>query len=471
MTGDQNKQKLQRSRSGQKKSRPRKPDNFVNTQDHPGLAARLCAARMLGAVIEKHTSLDGLTDNNHGHPQYLALEERDRSLVRAMLGTALRNRGTIETTLARYFERPLPENAVALRQLLHISAAQILYLDVPDHAAVDLAVTAANLDPRNRKFAGLVNAVLRRMSRSKERILANPAPLQNNIPEWLYQRLLKAYGEATTKEILAIQAIEAPIDLTVKSNPERWAEKLGGIVMPNGSVRLAALSSPLTQLDGFEEGEWWVQDAAASLPARLLGDVKGKNIADLCAAPGGKTAQIAVNGANVTAFDIAPNRIKRLKANFERLKLNVSTIKTDLMKYTPDTPFDAVLLDAPCSSTGTIRRHPDVPWTKTPEDIEKLAIVQAKLLERAIAYVKPGGVIVFSNCSLDPLEGEEMARAALKNPELENHPITAEECEGFAEFITDEGFLRTTPAAYPHENPRLAGLDGFFAARFRRRAS
>lgn len=470
MTGDQKKQKTQRSRSGQVRKRADKADHFINTQEHPGLAARLCAARLLGAVIEKHTSLDGLTDNNHGHPQYLALEERDRSLVRAMLGTALRNRGTIETTLARYFERPLPENAVALRQLLHISAAQILYLDVPDHAAVDLAVTAANLDPRNRKFAGLVNAVLRRMSRSKERILANPAPLAKNIPEWLYQRFVQAYGEEATQEILALQALEAPIDLTVKSDPQGWAEKLGGIVMPNGSVRLASLSSSLTQLEGFDDGEWWVQDAAASLPAKLLGDVKGKNIADLCAAPGGKTAQITANGANVTAFDISPNRIKRLKANFARLKLNVTAKQADLMKYTPDEPFDAVLLDAPCSSTGTIRRHPDVAWTKTPQDIEKLAKLQADLLVRSVFFVKPGGVIVFSNCSLDPKEGEEMARAALKNPQLEAYPITPEECEGFAEFITEEGFLRTTPAAYPNDNAQIAGLDGFFAARFRKRA-
>lgn len=443
-------------------------DKFGDAVDRPGLAARLCAMRLLGAVIEKKTSLDGLTDNHNGHPHYLALEDRDRSLVRAILGTALRNRGTIEQSITGLLDRPLPENAVALKQLFHVAAAQILYLDIPDHAAVDLAVTAANTDPRNRKYAGVVNAVLRRLSRGKERILAAaPAP-ENNVPEWFSRSLVNAYGAKKAGEILAIQSYEPPIDLTVKGDPAVWAEKLGGVALANGSVRLTSFEGSLTELPGFADGEWWVQDAAASLPARLFGDLTAKRVADLCAAPGGKTAQLALAGADVTAIDISANRLKRLKTNFERLKLEVTTQEANLMQYEPDALFDAVLLDAPCSSTGTVRRHPDVPWTKSPEDITKLATLQATLLAHAATFLKPGGVIVFSNCSLDPLEGEMVARAVATIPLLESFPITGADCPGIDDLVTSEGFLRSTPADWPNDDPRLAGMDGFFAARFRR---
>lgn len=438
--------------------------------DRPGLAARLCAARLLGAVIEKNTSLDGLTDNFNGHPQYLALEDRDRGLVRAILGTALRNRGTIAAAITKLLDRPLPENAVALKQLLHIAAAQILYLDVPDHSAVDLAVTAADSDPRNRKYAGLVNAILRRLSRGKEGILATPVSPRGNVPVWFSDSLIKAYGEEKADAILSMHMHEPALDLTVKGDPNIWAEKLGGTALATGSVRLTSLSGALTELPGFADGEWWVQDAAASLPARLFGDIAGKRVADLCAAPGGKTAQLAFAGAAVTAVDISANRLKRLQENFTRLKLDVHTEQADLMLYEPAELFDAVLLDAPCSSTGTVRRHPDVPWTKSSADVIKLASVQAALLERAAKFVKPGGIILFSNCSLDPMEGEMVARSAAAISTLDPYPITASDCPGIEGLVTDEGFLRSTPADMPAEQPRMAGMDGFFAARFRRKS-
>nr|WP_308429141.1 RsmB/NOP family class I SAM-dependent RNA methyltransferase [Brucella endophytica] len=445
-------------------SRSKQKQNQQETVQKPGLAARQCAARLLGAVIETKTSLDGLTDAKHGHPHYLKLDDRDRSLVRAILGAALRNRGTIGALLSQLVDRPLPENAVALKTLLHIAAAQILYLDIPDHSAVDLAVTAANDDPRNRRYAGLVNAVLRRLSRGKDR-LAITLP---NAPAWFAESLVKAYGEVKANAILAMQALEPSLDLTVKSDPQGWAERLGGIVLPNGTVRLAKLESALTELPGFEDGEWWVQDAAASLPARLLGEIKGKRVADLCAAPGGKTAQLALAGADVTALDISANRLARLKGNLERLKLETHAVEANLLQYQPDEPFDAVLLDAPCSSTGTVRRHPDVPWTKSPEDINKLAALQAELLTRAVEMVRPGGTIVFSNCSLDPAEGEAVARQTLEHKLLEAYPVSKTEFPGLEGLVTPEGFLRSTPADYPHPDPRLAGMDGFFAARFRR---
>ncbi|PYE87985.1 16S rRNA (cytosine967-C5)-methyltransferase [Phyllobacterium leguminum] len=441
-----------------------KRQNPPKAADRPGLAARQCAARLLGAVIEKKTSLDGLTDNQHGHPHYMALDDRDRSLVRAILGAALRNRGTIDALLMQLLDRPLPENAVALKTLLHIAAAQILYLDIPDHSAVDLAVTAANDDPRNRRYAGLVNAILRRLSRDKD-TLSTPAP---NAPAWFAQSLVKAYGTEKAAAILAIQAVEPSLDLTVKSDPQGWAERLGGIVMPNGTVRLAKLETALPELPGFADGEWWVQDAAASLPARLFGDISGKRVADLCAAPGGKTAQLALAGADVTAIDISASRLARLRGNLERLKLQAQTVEANLAQYQPEEKFDAVLLDAPCSSTGTVRRHPDVPWTKSPDDIAKLATLQAQLLARTVELVKPGGIIVFSNCSLDPSEGEAVARQALDNPLLEAYPISQEEFPGLAGLVTPEGYLRSTPADFPNADIRLSGMDGFFAARFRR---
>lgn len=451
---------------GTKRPFGKKPKDYIDAEDRPGLAARQCATRLLGAVIEKHTSLDGLTDNNNGHPQYMELEDRDRSLVRAILGAALRNRGTIETAIGQMIDRPLPENAVALKHLLHVAAAQILYLDVPDRAAVDLAVTAANNDPRNRRFASMVNAVLRRLSREKDTFKSGAS----NVPEWFEQTLISAYGKDKAQAILDIQAKEPPIDLTVKGDPAVWAAKLGGIALPTGSVRLGTVEGSLTELPGFAEGDWWVQDTAASLPAKLFGDIKDQRVADLCAAPGGKTAQLAYAGAKVTALDLSANRLKRLRGNLERLGLVAETVEANLSAYNPAEPFDAILLDAPCSSTGTVRRHPDVPWTKTPEDVRKLANLQARLLDHAVTIVRPGGIVVFSNCSLDPLEGETVSRDLLaKNPAIELVPVTKEEVGGLAELITPEGFVRSTPADLAHENLALSGMDGFFAARFRRK--
>src|SRR5690606_30433312 len=277
-------------------------------------------------------------------------------------------------------ERPLPANARSLSHILHVAAAQMLFLDVPDSAAVDLAVTHAKSDPRTARFAALVNGVLREMARRKDRAL--PAVLAKTVdtPGWFFERLVAAYGEEVAKAIAAAHRTEAPIDLTVKSDAAGWAEKLGGIVLPTGGVRLESLEGSVTQLPGFAEGEWWVQDAAASIPAQMLGDNSGQRVADLCAAPGGKTAQLAQAGARVTALELSPNRAKRLKSNLERLKLDAEVIVTDLFAYEPEEKFDAVLLDAPCSSTGTVRRHPDVLWTKGPEDIEKLARLQARML-------------------------------------------------------------------------------------------
>lgn len=434
-----------------------------------GLAARKAAARLLAAVIDARTPLDGLTDNEHGHPQYKALDSRDRALVRAILVTALRHRMTIAGLLSKRLEKPLPPNATALSHILHVAAAQILFLDVPDSAAVDLAVTHAKSDPRTLRFSGLVNGVLRSLARAKETELALALAATSEAPEWFSERLTDAYGTDKARAILAAHRHEAPVDFTVKADPTLWAERLGGVVLPTGTVRVEKLAANVTDLPGFANGAWWVQDAAASLPAHLFGDIRGQRVADLCAAPGGKTAQLILAGAQVTAIDASRNRLARLKQNLDRLGLTADLVQTDLLDYRPAHLFDAVLLDAPCSSTGTVRRHPDVPWTKTMADIEKLADLQRRLLAHAVGLVKPGGRIVFSNCSLDPIEGEELYRAFLADkPGTAADPIRPGEFAGVDPFLTPDGTLRTTPADLALESPGISGLDGFFAARMRR---
>nr|WP_246272847.1 transcription antitermination factor NusB [Oricola thermophila] len=443
--------------------------------DKPGLAARQAAHRILGAILDARSSMDGLTDEVHGHPQYLALEPRDRALVRAILLTSLRHYGNLDATLARFTDKPLPSGATGLRNILVVGLAQILFLDVPDHSAVDLAVAAARIDPRARRFAALVNALLRRAGREKEDLLARFAEKPVRAPRWFADRLEEIHGAEVAAVIDARHRTEAPIDLTLRaserSDASGWAERLGAILLPTGSLRLAGSSCDVAALPGYEDGAWWVQDASAAVPARLFGDLAGKAALDCCAAPGGKTAQLADAGARVTALDLSANRLKRLAGNLDRLGLadRCETIATDLFRFAPGQGFDAVLLDAPCSSTGTVRRHPDVPFTKRPEDIRKLADLQARMLDHAATLVAPGGLLVFSNCSLDPLEGEEVARRfSAAHAGFEPVPVRAEEVPGLEDAITAEGYLRLTPACLDLGDPAVSGADGFFAARFRR---
>lgn len=444
-----------------------KPDQPLQHSEKPGLDARLCAQRLLGAVVETATPLDGLTDPGHGHPQFRALPDRDQSLVKAILNVALRRRNLIDALINRCLDKPLPDNAKSLRHLLHVAAAQILWLDIPDHSAVDLAVEAARADPRNGRFASLVNAILRRISREKAQMLANYTGSVEEGPQWLRTALLDQYGPEKTAAILAAHQVDAPVDFTVKSDPELWAERLSGIALPNGTVRVARPEGAIPSLPGFADGEWWVQDAAASLPVRLLGPLEGKRVLDLCAAPGGKTAQIAQAGAHVTAVEVSASRLRRLQGNLARLGLNAETWVGSAFDYKPEELYDAVLIDAPCSSTGTIRRHPDVPWTKQPADVKKLAKLQYDLLVKAVEFLKPGGILVFSNCSLLAEEGEDLVQRALREvPGLTVSKIAPSELQGLESVVSEEGYLRSTPADLPMEMPKTSGMDGFFAVRF-----
>jgi 16S rRNA (cytosine967-C5)-methyltransferase len=253
----------------------------------------------------------------------------------------------------------------------------------------------------------------------------------------------------------------------VKAEAESWSQRLRGRVLPTGTVRSTA-QGQISLLPGFNEGAWWVQDAAAAIPARLLGDVGGKSVADLCAAPGGKTAQLAFAGARVTAVDRSANRLGRVRENLARLSLAAEMITADATEWA-GRPFEAVLVDAPCSSTGTIRRHPDVAWLKREADVAQLTGLQARLLNRAITLLKPGGTLVYCVCSLEPEEGEQQIEALLgREASLERLPIAPGEIAGTAEFINPAGDLRTLPCQWPDPEPRMAGLDGFYAARLRR---
>lgn len=455
-----------RNLSAAPKTSLQKPDPRKPGPQKPGLQARQTAAKLLAAIVDRHTSLDGLFDPVNGNRAFRDLSTLDQALVKAMVLATLRHLPLIEAFIRQLIDKPLPDGARALAHVMHIAAAQILYLDTPDHAAVDIAVEQARRDPRNRRFASLINAVLRRMVREKAQIMPALQASTINAPDWFAERLHLAYGDQTAA-ILEAHSTEPAIDLTVKANPEAWAERLGGDVLPTGSVRLINIDGPIPGLPGFAEGQWWVQDAAATIPARLFGDIEGRRIADLCAAPGGKTAQLAAAGAIVTAVDLSKNRLKRLSENMDRLQLQVEILQADIMKWQVDKPFDGILLDAPCSSTGTVRRHPDIPWTKSPADIEKLAGLQEQMLLKAMTLVKPGGQVVFANCSLDPLEGEELTRRVLDaHPGMTRSPIDPKDWPGLEQAITAEGEIRTTPAMLPNDNPRLAGLDGFFASVF-----
>jgi 16S rRNA (cytosine967-C5)-methyltransferase len=389
--------------------------------------------------------------------------------MRRLVATILRRLGTLGHVLSRLLDRGVPTDAPRAQSALLIGAAQILWMDVPDHAAVDLSVRLVQADRRAAKYAGLVNAVLRRCAREGQPLIDEIKSQSLDVPPWLLARWVANYGETAAAEIAVAIGYEPPLDLTVKSDAPQWATRLHGETLPTGTVR-TLLQGSVAMLPGFSEGKWWVQDAAAALPVRLFGDLKGQRIADLCAAPGGKTAQLIHAGAEVTALDRSPNRVARLRENLARLSLDAQTVVADAAEWSGnggDALFDGILIDAPCTATGTIRRHPDVAWLKQENDISALTALQRRLLQRAAALLKPGGTLVYCTCSLEPEEGEQAVAALLAAESgIRRAPIDASEVAGQAELVTAEGDLRTLPYHMPHtEDPRLGGLDGFYAAR------
>ncbi len=428
-----------------------------------GLAARRAAVNIVSDVLAGRRTLDACLEDIQAGAPYAAMAGRDRGFVKALASETLRRHGQIKDALARFMDRRPPRRAGRLEAILSVGACQILFLEVPPHAAVDLAVRLAGEDKDARHYSKLANAVLRRLADAAPSILADQHAARLNTPEWLAERWARAYGTETAHSIAEAHLALPPLDITVKSDPGDWAERLGGTTLLTDTVRLSS-AGDVTRLDGYAEGAWWVQDAAAALPARLIGQVAGAHIADLCAAPGGKTLQLAAAGGRVTAVERATARLKRLQGNLERTGLAAELVEADAASWHPATAFDAVLLDAPCSATGTLRRNPDIAWTRREADIAALTELQRRLLDNALSMLRPGALLVYTVCSLEPEEGAEQAERLLAEGRVTRVPIEPAEIGGLAGCITEAGDLRTLPC---HDPGAPGGMDGFYACRLR----
>jgi 16S rRNA (cytosine967-C5)-methyltransferase len=417
----------------------------------PALSSRRVAATLVDTVLGKGRALDeALADARSG---FRDLPERDRAFVRRLVATCLRRRGQIDGTLRKFltlWPKGLP------REALRLGTAELLFLGAPAHAAVDSAVEL--MHPEQKKPRGLINAVLRKVATEGAAIVAQQDPAKANTPDWLWRSWVNAYGEDTARDIALAHLQEAPLDISVKADAPGWAAKLEAELLPSGSLRRMAPGA-VESLPGFSEGAWWVQDAAAALPARLLGDVAGKRVADLCAAPGGKTAQLAALGAQVTAVDRSAPRLQRLDQNLARLSLKAEVIVAEIAEWNTSRRFDAILLDAPCSATGTIRRHPDLPYLKDETDVAKLAELQRRLIVKSWSLLEPGGRMVYCVCSLQPEEAEYQVRHLLALPGATLIPADAAALHLPSEAVAHDGALRTLPSMWSGRG----GMDGFFA--------
>ena len=409
---------------------------------------REIAFDILGAVLDRRRTVEEALDAAREAPA------RDRAAAHRLASAVLRRLGTLDAVLEPYLKREPPQ---PVRHVLRLGAAGLLLLDTPAHAAVATSVVLARargLAP----FTGLVNAVLRRVAEAGAAALQDLDGPRLDTPAWLW-----ASWGPLARAIAVAHEHEAPLDLTIRPG----APPPEGEALPTGSYRLPP-GTRVAELPGYADGLFWVQDAAAALPARLLHVREGEAVADLCAAPGGKTAQLAAAGARVTAVERDPRRLLRLRENLARLRLDATVVEADALHldglpWGEPGRFDAVLLDAPCTATGTIRRHPDVLRLRRPRDVASLAGVQRGLLAAAARLVRPGGRLVYAVCSLQEEEGAG-AVARFAELGLEADPVRPEEVPGLPEAVTAEGWLRTWPGLWPERG----GMDGFFAARFRR---
>jgi 16S rRNA (cytosine967-C5)-methyltransferase len=376
-----------------------------------------------------------------------SIDSRDRAAAHRLAAAVLRRTGTLDAVLEPLLQKSPP---TPVRHILRLGAAGLLFLGTPAHAAVATAVQLARAQGL-ASFAGLVNAVLRRVAERPEALPDLDGP-RLDTPAWLW-----ASWGSLARAIAEAHQSPAPLDLTLRPGA---AAPEGGVRLPTGSFRYPE-GTRVTDLPGFATGTFWVQDAAAALPARLLAVRPGEVVADLCAAPGGKTAQLTAAGARVTAVERDPTRLAVLRENLRRCELIAELVEADATQWAPASAFDAVLLDAPCSATGTIRRHPDVPHLKRPRDVLAMTAVQDQLIDAAVAMLRPGGRLVYSVCSLQPEEGRARIAAALGRGGLRLDSFNEAELADLPEARTPEGYLRTHPAMWPERG----GMDGFFAAR------
>ncbi len=435
----------------------------------PALLVRRAAARIVQSVVNDRQTFDDALAANLGQ-DLSNLDGRDIAFARLIAVTTLRRLGQVDDILAKFLSKPIDHRAPFARATLQTAVTQMLFLDTPAHAVIDTAVRVIKGHRKSQHFSGLTNAVLRRVAEGGTAIVQNQNAALLNTPTWMLDRWTDAYGVETALAIASAHQDEPALDLTLKIRMAELPDALDGAALSTGSIRLAN-AGRVDALPGYDEGVWWVQDAAAALPARLLDVQPGMRVLDLCAAPGGKTAQLSAAGATVTALDSSAARMRRVEANLERLGLSAKLVVDDAIAWNTNETFDAVLLDAPCSATGTIRRHPDIPLLKSAHDIAELAVQQTLMLKSAARHVVTGGKLVFCTCSLEPEEGVEQVSTFLNaHPDFVALPIDADAIGVPCEWITNNGFLRTLPC---HEVPLAApeahassstGLDGFFAA-------
>jgi 16S rRNA (cytosine967-C5)-methyltransferase len=425
-----------------------------------GLAARRIAGALLQGVFDEGRTLDDLLTETAG---FAALPPRDRAFARLLVGTALRRLGQIDAAIETLLDRPLPTRAAGARTLLRIGAAQMLFLGTPAYAAVGSAVALAGEANATRPYKGLVNAVLRKLGDAGGPLVDAQDAAHLNTPDWLWHSWVAAYGEPTARAIAAAHLDEPHLDVTLHpaADPAEWAARLEARILPTGTLRRAP-GGRIEDLPGFDQGTWWVQDAAAALPARLIPTPSKRLVFDLCAAPGGKTAQLAAAGAEVVAVDRAEARLDRLRENLSRLSLRAECVAADAAEWRPARRADAILLDAPCSATGTLRRHPDVARRKSAADVATLTAAQDRLLDAAARLLAPGGILVYCVCSLQPEEGPGRIAALLaRDPRFRRLPVRPDEIGGLSEFISEDKDLRTLPSYLAD----CGGLDGFYACR------
>lgn len=424
------------------------------------LTARYTALNILDNILTRKTALDQCLDRND---DFKSLPARDKAFARMIIATTLRRLGQIDEIIKKSITNPTTTNAL-LKNILRLGTTQILFMDVPDHAAVNTSVKLAEQHRMDRQKA-FVNGVLRNISRIGKDLVSKQDETRLNTPEWLLKLWIEDYGLKTAAKISQAHHHEAALDITIKDEASRnhWAAEFTASQIACGSLRCRA-SGSITDLPGFDDGAWWIQDASAAIPANLFGNIEGQTVIDLCAAPGGKTMQLAAQGAHVIAIDRSANRMKRLHENLERIQLteNVETITSDATQWSAQQAPKFILLDAPCSATGTIRRHPDVPHLKSPRDIEGLISIQSRILQNAFKILAPGGVLVYCTCSLQKSEGEEqIAKFLDENPNAAKRAITAEEIGGLDECITENGDIRI----FPFHQSATGGMDGFFISR------
>jgi len=420
-----------------------------------GVPARAAAVKILGEVLRKRRPLDA------AEAEILAasnLEPRDAGFARAIASETLRRFGQMDALIREFVPKaPPPHKAGPTLEIMLAGACELLFLNVAAHAAVDAANRLAAGDKKAVHFKSLINAVLRRVSREGITALATQDAQRLNTPDWLWQSWALAYGEDVARAISSAHLQQPPTDFLLKN----------GATPPAGAAQLfdnvwrMAETGRVDLLEGFSEGAWWVQDFAASLPARLLGNVRGQRVIDLCAAPGGKTMQLADMGAVVTAVEREPLRMARLRENLVRAKLEAELIEAD-MRDVEIAPAPFVLLDAPCSATGTIRRHPELPWIKSASDTNLTAQAAGELLDVAAQMVAPGGTLVFAVCSLEPQEGPEQIEDFLaRDDRFQRKPILPDDVFGLDTLIDANGDLHTLPCHLAERG----GMDGFYAAR------